>query len=47
MVAPTSGMSEKRPAITASGAAKGTPRMVSTMNVATPAISAIVRAPAT
>ena len=31
IVAPTSGISEKSPAITASGAANGTPRIVSTM----------------
>ncbi len=47
IVAPTSGSSENRPAITASGAANGTPRIVSTMKVATPAMRAIVNAPAT
>ena len=31
IVAPTSGISENSPAITASGARNGTPRMVSTM----------------
>ena len=31
IVAPTSGISENNPAITASGAANGTPRIVSTM----------------
>ncbi len=44
-VAPTSGMSDAKPATTASGPANGTPRIVSTMNVWTPAMIPIVTAP--
>ena len=47
MVAPTSGMSDAKPAMTARGPAKGTPRIVRTMNVAVPAMKAIASAPAT
>ena len=39
-VAPTSGMRSKRNVTTASGAANGTPRRLSTTNVVTPATSA-------
>jgi len=46
IVAPTSGTSEANAAITASGAANGTPRIVSTMYVKKPAIAATVKAPA-
>ena len=47
IVAPMSGMSDMKPASTASGPANGTPRIVRTMNVSVPAISAIAIAPAT
>ena len=47
IVAPTSGTSENRPAITASGAANGAPMIVSTMKVDVPAITAITSAPVT